>query len=68
MLHQTDHEQIVEQYSFYQHQNHLREQAVFSDISRLVMVSFKVKQENTKVWQTQLWLIPTESHVFSITC
>lgn len=41
MLDQTDHEQIVEQYSFYQHQNHLREQAVSSDIQSLVMVSFK---------------------------
>lgn len=32
MLDQTDHEQIEEQYSFYQRQNHLTEQAVFNDI------------------------------------
>ena len=32
MLDQIDHEQTVEQYSFYRHQSHLREQAEFSDI------------------------------------
>ena len=42
MLDQIDHEQTVEQYSFYQRQNHLREQAVFSYIWRLVTGSYKI--------------------------
>lgn len=43
MLDQTDHGQIVEQYSFYQHQNHLTKPAAFSDIKGQFMRHKKFK-------------------------